>query len=333
MPDLRPLFIGASPRSGTTMLRSMLNNHPDLAVPHETWFVIPAWEHRREFGDLREEANRRKLAKFIVQRKTHVDRLGVPRGKAIERLVAAPPTLGSVLGTYFAMYAHEHGKPRWGDKRPQYVNRLRALFTMWPDAQFINVVRDPRSSVASMRKLGWYGYDVVPALELWHRSTQAADHWRRRLRADQFIDVRYEDLVTEPAQALARLCEFAGLPAGEALTPMLGFHERNDVTNEKYHALLSRPVTADRVTGWVGLLADEELAFIEHIARRSMQRFGYAPTMGGAKPPAAMTAAYRKRSTQRQLLRGRRMLVDVHRQYLSHRMPVASQLVMGADNR
>lgn len=312
------------------MLRSMLNGHPELALPHETWFVVAAWEKRPAFGDLREEANRRKLAEFIVERKVHVDRLGVPRTQAIERLVAAPPTIGSVLGTYFAMYAERHGKPRWGDKRPQYVFRLRALFAMWPDAQFINVIRDPRSSVASMRKLGWFGYDVVPAVELWRRSTRAADLWRRRLRADQFIDVRYEDLVTQPVEALARLCAFAGLPAGDALAPMLAFHERNDVRNEKYHALLSKPVTAARVSGWQGLLAEEELAFIENVARRSMRRFSYAPVAGGTRADADMVRAYRKLSRQRQEMRGRRVLVDAHRQYLTYRQPVASQLVMGA---
>jgi hypothetical protein len=60
-PD-RPLLIGACPRSGTTLLRSLLNNHPDLAVPAETDFLIPVWTRRGRLGDLAVEANRRRLA-------------------------------------------------------------------------------------------------------------------------------------------------------------------------------------------------------------------------------------------------------------------------------
>src|SRR5919107_4369791 len=95
----RPLLIGACPRSGTTLLRSMLDNHPDLAVPGETNFVFYLWRYRARFGDLRVEANRRAMAEWIFEtegRGSKRIRAGTPRDEAIERVTAAGPTVGSV---------------------------------------------------------------------------------------------------------------------------------------------------------------------------------------------------------------------------------------------
>src|SRR5919198_5186031 len=58
----RPLFIGGCPRSGTTLLRALLDNHPELAIPRETNFVRPLWWRRVPFGNLRDPANRRPRA-------------------------------------------------------------------------------------------------------------------------------------------------------------------------------------------------------------------------------------------------------------------------------
>ncbi|MGH3023388.1 MAG: sulfotransferase family protein, partial [Gaiellaceae bacterium] len=149
----RPVFVGGCPRSGTTMLRLMLNSHPDLAVPHETRFLIPIWDRRATFGDLSNPKNRRRIARWIAARpKARLYRLGVKRDELISVLEAAPPTLGSVLGAPFALYAERQGKARWGDKRPSHVQQLHAIFAMFPDAQFVNVVRDPRATVTSVRK-------------------------------------------------------------------------------------------------------------------------------------------------------------------------------------
>src|SRR6187551_3800317 len=92
LPD-RPVMIGGCPRSGTTLLRTMLHAHPELAIPRETRFVLESWGRRRKFGDLREEANRRRLARWIFMReKTDANRLGLDPEAAVERLVAAAPT-------------------------------------------------------------------------------------------------------------------------------------------------------------------------------------------------------------------------------------------------
>src|SRR5215216_1225373 len=155
----RPLFIGACPRSGTTLLRVMLDSHPDLAIPHETNFIRRLWWQRRRFGDLRDPANRLRVARWIFTTKdTRGSRLSdgrISRRDAIRRVAGAPPTIGSIVQACLRLYADVNGKPRWGDKRPAYSGFIGTLFTMFPNGQYINVVRDPRGAVASQIPMGW----------------------------------------------------------------------------------------------------------------------------------------------------------------------------------
>ena len=102
----RPIFIIGCPRSGTTLLQLMLHSHPRIAVAPETRFVIPAYFHRKVYGDMREPENRRRLAQWIATGKgTKFHELGLDRDEFVTAAVHAPGSLGSVIGTAFAEYA------------------------------------------------------------------------------------------------------------------------------------------------------------------------------------------------------------------------------------
>jgi hypothetical protein len=123
----RPIFVMGCPRSGTTMLQLMLHSHPRIAIPPETRFVVTAYERRRDFGDLEYPANRRALAQWIVGRaETKFLDLGLDPEPITEEIMGGPPALGAALGTVFQAYARRFGKPRWGDKRPSYIQHLDA---------------------------------------------------------------------------------------------------------------------------------------------------------------------------------------------------------------
>jgi hypothetical protein len=291
--DDRPVFAGGCPRSGTTMLRTMMHSHPDLAIPRETRFILEAVKRRADWGDLRDEGNRKRMIAWLIDDRTaQFRRLRVPPDEARARLMAAPPTLGSILGTALALYAEVHGARRWGDKRPGYIHELPLIFALFADVQFVNMVRDPRAVVASMRKLGWleawYDGTVAAGLDRWIRSIRAGQRAATFYRQDQFLELRYESLVAEPEANLTALCRFAGLdPAGAR--QMLSFHEQaSEIPSkfqEKFHPMLSRPVTASATPGWRSQLTDGEIAFIERRSASEMATYGYEPAMRGVKVP------------------------------------------------
>ena len=324
----RPVIIGGCPRSGTTLLRTMLHCHPEVAIPRETRFVLESWLQRTKFGDLEEAANRQGLASWIFKRKeSQANRLGLDQEVAIERLVAAPPTLGSLLATCFVMYAERNGKPRWGDKRPMYAARLSAIWDLFPNAQFIHVVRDPRACIASVRKLGWYNGKVAPALELWERSIHTVNAWRPKLSADQLLEVKYEDLVTAPEATLARVATFAGLAADDdALKQMLRYHEFEETRSERYHANLSRPLDPTRLSGWTETLTDAEIAFAEEAAGPLMRQWAYEPSANGVAAPPELLRVFKGRRRRYAVAEWKLAGKDRVKKLVTHRKPLAAAL-------
>ena len=329
----RPVIIGGCPRSGTTLLRTMFHAHPELAIPRETRFVLESWMRRTRFGDLRNPANRRRLARWIFMRKkTDANRLGLDAEEAVERLVAAPPTLGSLLAECFVMFAETHGKPRWGDKRPLYASRIAAIFDLFPSAHFIHVVRDPRACIASLRKLNWYDGSIVPSVELWERSVTAVDAIRSRLATDQLLDVRYEELVLEPETTLERVTGFVGSASDEnALEQMMRYYEVKEKRSQRYHSNLERPLDASRVSGWKESLSREEIAFVEEATEPLMRRWGYERATQGVRAPAELLDELASERKKRATARRRLVWLDRLQKWVTHRHPLAARLPDASD--
>jgi hypothetical protein len=307
----RPLFIGACPRSGTTLLRALLDNHPDLAIPHETNFVRPLWWQRVRFGDLRDPANRRRVADWIFTEKSHRSarlRDGrISRRDAIRRVADAPPTVGSIVQACLQLRAEADGKPRWGDKRPSYSGFIGMLFQMFPDAQYINLVRDPRGAVASQIPMGWDAPEVAVAAATarWEAAIRRTDHFARRLRPDQFLDLRYEDMVCDPRGTLERVCAFAGLRAEDAVERMIRGERRGSGPHER----IVEPVTTASVERWRERLDPREVALVERATAPLLDRFGYRPADGFRTDPAQRDAgelARQRRHRRREWRRSQR---------------------------
>jgi hypothetical protein len=244
----------------------------------------------------------------------------------VECMVAAAPTIGSVLSAGFRLYAERHGKPRWGEKRPSVVLHLDTVFAMFPDAQYVNIVRDPRAAVASIReagrRYGWGAHDVPGGTVTWERSVRAADRWRRRLGADRFIELRYEDLVGDPAAALGRIVAFVDLDSA-GVEAMLRYHETTDINDRTPQPLASKPVTSERLRAWEQALAPREVAFVERALGGWMRHYGYEPAATGVAVPQDLRRRYRRRRNEMRLEAAKRRARDSWLRH-TYRRPVAA---------
>ncbi len=197
-----PFVVGAS-RSGTTMLRLMLDSHPQLAIPPETHFIPEVAALCKAAED---------PAAVALEAIIETDRwpsFQLDPDALRSRAVAAQcRSLSDVLRVFYGSYAEAAGKPRWGDKTPFYLLTMPLISRLLDEAHFVHIIRDGRDVALSVIPL-WYGPTSVP---------DAADWWVKRVRRARedgahlpYAEVHYEKLVVEPEAELRRLCSFLGL--------------------------------------------------------------------------------------------------------------------------
>ena len=231
----------------------MLDNHPDLAIARETNFVRPLWWQRVRFGDLRDAGEPPPRSPSGSSPRRTAGARACAKGAsaaqaAIRRVADAPPTVGSVVQACFALRADANGKPRWGDKRPAYSGFIGSLFAMFPDAQYINVVRDPRGAVASQIPMGW-----DPPRWRWRPRRRAGRLPIRRAAIRAPSEARpvprpaLRGPGSDPRVTLEQVCDFAALRANDAVETMIG-GERGDPSRRPHRRVaIAEPVTTASV--------------------------------------------------------------------------------------
>ena len=321
----RPIFIVGCPRSGTTLVQLMLHAHPEIAIPPENRFLLEVYDRREHFGDLREDTNRRKLAKFIVKRRrSRLNDLGLPPRRTRRRIVASAPTIGSAVATVLRDYAAQFGKRRWGDKRPSYIHRLDDVRRMFPDAQIIHVIRDGRDCVASLTRMPWWQGGAIAATWSWRMAMVRGRRAGARLDADSYLEVRYEDLVMVPEAQARRLCAFLDEPFDPAMLAPQEVAEVAVPERKVWHARTHGEIDDAAVERWREDLEPWELDLFEFVAAPQLAQHGYALSRGHRPvPPLWPLMRFARFSARRALHRLRAERRDARRRR-HHDLPVAA---------
>ena len=281
-PKKPPIFLLGSQRSGTTMLRLMMNNHPNLAIPHESAFITIYYRKLEEYGDLGNNDNARRLLSDVSQHPL------VRRGRLIkepEAILSRPiACYRDFVDAVFQAYADSLGKARWGDKTPFYTPDIDLLHRIFPNAKFLHLVRDGRAVVLSQKSIEWMS-DNLPKLILdWSWKTTIA-HKVGSALGDNFLEIRYEDLVRQPEKMLRKICEFIGENYDAA---MLSYSEKAGevvpTDSLKWHRNSIKPPDPSRLDNWKTDMTKAERIIFEQLAGDTLDLFGYerehlTPTM------------------------------------------------------
>ena len=141
-----PFVVGLT-RSGTTLLRMMLDAHRELTIPPETHFVPDLIKAAR--GDGGVDA----MLAALTGNRTWGD-FGIDDAEMRRRLEAAPPgDAAAAVRAFFDAYAERQGKPRWGDKTPAYMLSVQRIGRTLPESRFIHLIRDGRDVALSQLSL------------------------------------------------------------------------------------------------------------------------------------------------------------------------------------
>lgn len=288
-----PIFICGHPKSGTSLLRSVLDSHPEIIVyPEETGFFrrylpnaegkplekkleladrylihIFEWnqahppEHQKGFPDrdyssIPYKQVREELRKQVNEQYQHEgDMLG-----------AAMAAFGAVTGQVSTQTKY------WLEKTPYNERFARQIFQWWPDARCIHVVRDPRDNFVSYRKKhpDWTAGFFAQS---WEASTRLGLRNVKEFGTDRYWLVTYEEFVQKPEEMLGRIRTFLDISDHEALRqPTRDGREwkGNSMWSDQFTQISSAPVGR-----WKEALQPEETAAIQGIARYGMNAIGY----------------------------------------------------------
>jgi len=209
-----PIFIVGMPRSGTKLLRGLLNGHSQIFIPLNETEFLPAWIRRwASFGNL---SNRHTFMEFYQQfvDTFYFQNRMAEHGEQIRPDVWYNRCAGdfSIANVFEQLIRHDAEVPVgaiWGDKSPSYLKHMDDIRAIYPQAKFIHLIRDARDYVLSLEKA--FGKNKLRAAQRWNDAMLLAKVQGERLGTD-FIEVRYEDLVDEPQIQAKRLCEFIGVP-------------------------------------------------------------------------------------------------------------------------
>jgi hypothetical protein len=258
-----PIFIGGAPRSGTTLLRAIVNASRNIVCGPEMR-VVPALCH---------------LAEQIEAR--HLDVLsgdyGLDANALHDRFARAIDTMLAPL--------HARTGARVAEKTPANILHFAQLRRLFPDSPLIAILRDGRDVVASLMAMDWADAatgrpmaitrDAGAAAELWVRSIEAG----ARMQADpNYLELRYEHLVTAPEAEIGRLFDRLGedeTARTRALDHARHF-DRGAGIAESSAARVSDPIDATSIGRWRRDLSDRQLAQVEAVAGGTLRRLGYA---------------------------------------------------------
>jgi Sulfotransferase family len=286
-----PLFVLGVRRSGTTLLRVMLDRHSELAIPDESYFIPQLAD--RHHGTVDVDAFADDLRRLPTLREWDV-----PVDDVQARLRPGM-RVGEAVAAVYETYAARRAKARWGDKTPMYMQRLRMLEHVFPDALYVHLVRDGRDAAVSFLEMPkgivtetWaHPRTAAEFASQWRTEVGAAQRLGRRAGPRRYHELRYEELVADPERELGRICDFAGL----AYEPsMLEYAAEVDVSAKPHQQSLKRPPTPG-LRDWRTQLSAEDAAGFEEVAGDLLRRLGYDAGRGSTVSGALRAALYSAR--------------------------------------
>jgi hypothetical protein len=260
---IAPLFIIGSPRSGTTMLAQLLADSP-WGEPFETHFIPKYCRVAARLGSLsNREAFLRVARQILDERPIRQRQLDIDLDRLFDSRTSW--TYAQLANEIGLASARKHGHPSWGDKTPDYITDVALLHELFPDSKMIYIVRDGRDVALSLMRESWGPANVYTCATKWARENRPGGI--EAVRAKSLLhEVRYEELLHDPATVLARVLTFLEC----------------EVTQERIRGLAST-VNRHNCDKWKYEMTAAHIELFEQVAGDTLRQFGYQV---GAAPRA-----------------------------------------------
>lgn len=269
-----PIFIIGAPRSGTSLLRNMLNRHPAIGLCDETYYFYYVYNRRRFFGDLSDmNARQRLVERYLATNR--IKRLQLDLEALSHTLINEGDSYAAFFTALLRFYARYHGKERFGEKTPQHSLYTDTICKMFPNCKLIHIVRDPRDVVASTMRMPWAEKSITANARSWVSYTRSGSGIRNPAN---YLMVKYESLINNPSSTMKEICAFIGEDYESVMLVSKTEVDDKNPPNEWWFERAKGPLSQDRIERWRKELTPTQIALIEWIAGSSMRQYGYKLT-------------------------------------------------------
>ena len=270
-----PIFIIGVGRSGTTLIQSMLNAHQNIAFPPETHFV------RNYLGNkkVRKKVinNDYEFLKNKINTDKSLDKLDLNYNKLIDKVKQNGFKLEKLYKEILLEYAVSEKLNMIGDKDPKNIEYLSIIKKYFPNSYIIHIIRDPRDVMLSRMKADW-----SKGRPLWlHALTYRAQIKKGRrdgekLFGDNYFELNYENLITNPEKELINICEFLNVNYDKN---MLKFNQKADEIikgeEKKWKDKCFKPVISNNKNKWKEKMNKKEVLLTEFICKVAFDKLDY----------------------------------------------------------
>ena len=216
-----PLFVVGMPRSGTKLLRDLLNRNPKISIPVCESHFIPFF--LKKYGNEPDFKNEAEKANFICEIKNtnfvwDLEKLGYNFDESDYLLSVDFNSWQSIFSELFKSLGPKKRKENiiWGDKTPGYVRHISLLKKLFPRSKFAHIIRDPRDYCNSVKKT--WGKSAYRAAFRWADTLEMASS--SLTKPDDYKEVKYEDLLENPENTMRNICDFLGCDFDEKMTSL-----------------------------------------------------------------------------------------------------------------
>lgn len=268
-----PLFIVGMPRSGTKLLRDLLNRHDKVSIPEVESHFIPYFlsKYEQVNPDLIDQL-------WLELENTPYFKLLNETGVTFDKKDFLEKVDKNSWASIFE-YLLKNGVPKtarslknekniiWGDKTPGYLNHVSLLKEVFPQARFVHIIRDPRDYSLSVKKT--WGKSLYRAAYRWSQSISQAQKEAAAFQKD-YLEVKYEDLVVEPAKVIKQIAAFIDIKFDKKMLTLSKPSETHSQSTKG-----QAKIVKSNIAKFHKALSKNQIRAIEELNYNLMKKLGY----------------------------------------------------------
>jgi hypothetical protein len=284
--DIPFFYIMGVPRSGTSLLRTLFDAHPNVVIPMECMVIkdlygkyknITHWDSNKISKLYKDLSGLYQIDNWTIDKeKVKTDLLRCEGANSFQDLI-------KVVYLNYVSFFRKSDILYIGDKNPSYASSPEYMMKIFPDAKIIHIIRDYRDNLISYREVGFGPPFDASIVYEWKRSYTKMMKLKQQLPESQIKTIRYEDIAFNPEQSMQDLCAFLSIPYHPEV---FKFYEKKDQAYQNYppekikrferwHKNLIKPIHTYRINMWKEKMSAHTNRLADVVAGECAEQAGY----------------------------------------------------------